>query len=157
MLVDRVHQNVVDDTRLPVPGLQATDASRRAARRLEQRVVHPRQLLEFPAEQALIELLHLLRFLDVELDVHNRSGFWSVCHDDTFGPVEAAGGFYDVREGARKVREPMEVHEEARHSRLPSDRCEDGTVYRPTVGSCHAWRRARCGSGPLIAMSRAAL
>src|SRR2546422_1720628 len=105
MLVDRVHQNVVDDTRLPVPGLQATDASRRAARRLEQRVVHPRHLLEFPAEQALIELLHLLRFLDVELDVHNRSGFWSVCHDDTFGPVEAAGGFQDVGGGSRKVRE----------------------------------------------------
>src|SRR2546428_10354762 len=130
MLVDRVHQNVVDDARLPVPGLQATDASRRAARRLEQRVVHPRHLLEFPTEQALIELLHLLRFLDVELDVHNRSGFWSVCHDDTFGSVEAAGGFYDVRGGAREVREILRCARRASVS-LAVRACGKGAVSPP--------------------------
>src|SRR2546427_12742994 len=130
MLVDRVHQNVVDDARLPVPGLQATDASRRAARRLEQRVVHPRHLLESPTEQALIELLHLLRFLDVELDVHNRSGFWSVCHDDTFGPVEAAGGFYDVREGRGKDEEYGEARG-APPSPLLSRRAQKAPFFPP--------------------------
>src|SRR5207245_5525231 len=81
----------------------------------------------------LIELLHLLRFLDVELDVHNRSGFWSVCHDDTFGPVEAAGVFNDIPEGSRKVREPLEMHGVARHSELAiRSRCGLGRL--PTAG-----------------------
>src|SRR5207249_10868397 len=66
-------------------------------------------------------------FLDVELDVHNRSGFWSVCHDHTFGPVEAAGVFNAVREGSRKVRGPTEIHEE-RYFFVVVRSCEDGAV-----------------------------
>src|SRR5207245_2137476 len=89
----------------------------------------PRRILE-DGEPSLARHL-LLRFLDVELDVHNRSGFWSVCHDDTFGPVEAAGVFNDVREGSRKVRELSRCARSASVS-VGVRSCEDGAVSPPS-------------------------
>src|SRR6266566_4875313 len=74
VLVDRVHEDVVDHAGLPVSGLQSPDASSGTAGRFEQRIVDAGYFLELPSEQAGIELLEFLRFLDVDLHVDDASG-----------------------------------------------------------------------------------
>src|SRR2546428_4745568 len=80
ILVDRGDGQVIDDPRLPVARLEAPDAATRTACRLEERVVHSRDFLEFPPEHGSIEFLKFLRFLDVELDVYDTTRFWLLCH-----------------------------------------------------------------------------
>src|SRR5205807_3492905 len=99
VLFDGVHGDVVDDARRPVSGLQATDATARTARCLEYRVVHAGDLLKFPSEETRIELLHLLRFLDVELDVHDASGFRGFRHDDSSVAASKWAGLFNRTEG----------------------------------------------------------
>src|SRR5436853_1037872 len=99
VLVDRVHRDVVDDARGPVSRLQAADAATGPARCLEHRIVHAWDLLKFPSEETRIELLDLLRFLDVELDVHDASGFRGFGHDDSSVAASKRAGLYNRTEG----------------------------------------------------------
>src|SRR5437016_8715422 len=99
VLVDRVHRDVVDDARGPVSRLQAADAATGPARCLEHRIVHAWDLLNFPSEETRIELLDLLRFLDVELDVHDASGFRGFGHDDSSVAASKRAGLYNRTEG----------------------------------------------------------
>src|SRR5437773_4127578 len=81
VVVHGIHEDVVRDPGLPVPRLQSPDAARGPIGRLEQRVVHPGDLLELPAEEAPVELLELLRVFRMELPVHDASWLGSVCYD----------------------------------------------------------------------------
>src|SRR5438445_742133 len=95
VLVDRVHRDVVDDSRGPVSRLQSADAATGPARCLEHRIVHAWDLLKFPSEETRIELLDFLRFLDVELDVHDASGFRGFGHDDSSVAAPKRAGLYN--------------------------------------------------------------
>src|SRR5438046_9660191 len=118
VLVDRVHRDVVDDARGPVSRLQAADAATGPARCLEHRIAHAWDLLKFPSEETRIELHDLLRFLDVELDVHDASGFRGFGHDESSVAASKRAGLYNRTEGGTQ---------NVRRSSIVRGRSHDGT------------------------------
>src|SRR2546430_12380716 len=101
VLVDRIHADVESDARLPVSGLQSSNASPRPARRLEEGVVQAGDFLEFPSEQASIELLDFLRFFDVELHVHDASRFRWFRHGDSSSARRSGAPYITTFGGGR--------------------------------------------------------
>src|SRR5437899_916472 len=103
VLVDRVHGDVVDHARLPVSRLQSAHTAARAARRLEQRVVNPGDLLELPSEEASVELFGFLAILHVELDVHDAPVFrWFGHVHSPWGPSKTLAYITIFGGGRRK-------------------------------------------------------
>src|SRR5207247_3968527 len=99
VVVDGVHEDVVEDALRPIAGLQASDAAGRSARRFEERVLHPGDRGELPSEQVPVELLDLLRLLHVELHVHDASGLRSLRAYDVLpeGTRDGRGGYLRLR------------------------------------------------------------
>src|SRR2546430_4261682 len=142
VLLDGVHGDVVDDARRPVSGLQATDAATGTAPCLEQRVVHAGHLLEFPSEETRIELLDLLRFLDMELDVHDASGFRRFGHDDSSVAASKRAGLYNRVCG--RTRNVRRFHDD----QWTDPRPDYGALGRNLRDAELMQYRSRVGSGP---------
>src|SRR2546430_475980 len=126
VLVDRIHADVESDARLPVSGLQSSNASPRPARRLEEGVVQAGDFLEFPSEQASIELLDFLCFLDVELHVHDASRFRWFRHGDSSSArrsrapyISTFGGVRGNYRGLVSPENPIGLQPRTALSRIP--------------------------------------
>src|SRR5437667_2270821 len=154
IFVDRRDGQIIDDSRLPVARLQSSDAAARTTRRLEQRVVNPRDGLEFPPEHGGVEFLNFLRFLHMELDVHDASGFRWVCHCDSSsarrnwqayitifkrGRQKGGSARTDRHHGGRGTPTSLyrsRVAEGPSHSRAPFQRCVNRSAdHRYPTGS----------------------